>query len=280
MITIAIPTYNRYDLLKIMAASLYSSDLSVVQYKIRIYDDCSTEYGLDELRQLFPNAVSIIRNSRNLKADLNMFSFYRDFLSSSSDKYLFNADSDLIFNKKWLVHGLELINKTDGVLSLFNATSHEPEEIVDSTFCIKKNIGAAGTLFTRERIEEIINNFSKLPSSDLTSFDWKWSDFFAKNNIRIFCTNESLVQHIGYHGQNTFIKYRGYRIIKTQKPYFDFGRNFKIDSLETGQIINNIFEQFIDQNRTEDERIINLLSKRPLARIEKIIKKILRRETR
>jgi hypothetical protein len=278
MITIAVPTYNRYDILKLMVASLHSSDLSV-PHNIRIYDDCSTEYGLDELKQLFPNASTIIRNSINLKADLNMFSFYKDFLSSS-DKYLFNADSDLIFNRKWLLHGLELLNKTDGVLSLFNATSHKPKEIVDSTFCIKGTVGAAGTLFTRERIEEIISNFSKLTSSKLSSFDWKWSDFFVKNNIRIFCTNESLVQHIGYQGQNTIIKYRGYRTIKTKKPYFDYGRNFKIDSLETGQIINNIFEQFIDQNRTEDERIINLLSKRPIALIEKTVKKILRRETR
>jgi hypothetical protein len=261
-----------------MSASLYSSDLSI-PYNIRVYDDCSTEYGLDELKQIFPNAASINRNSNNLKADLNMFSFYKDFLSSQ-DKFLFNADSDIIFNKKWLIHGLELLRGTDGVLSLFNATSHPAKEIVDDKVCIKKSVGAAGTLFTRERIEGIIDYFSKFPNSKLSSFDWKWSEFLIKNNIRIFCTNDSLVQHIGYYGQNTTIRYRGYKKIKTQKPYFDFGRNFKIDSIETGQIVNNIFEQFIDQNRNEDERIINLLSKRPISMIEKVIKKILRRDVR
>jgi len=278
MITIAIPTYNRYDLLKIMSASLYNSDLSI-PYNIRVYDDCSTEYGIDELKRIFPNAASININSRNLKADLNMFSFYKDFISSR-DKYLFNADSDIIFNKKWLLDGLELLANTDGVLSLFNATSHKTKEIINDKLCIKESVGAAGTLFTRERVGEIINYFSTFPESSLFSFDWKWSNFLTKNNIRIFCTNESLVQHIGYYGQNTTIRYRGYKLIKTQKTYFDYGRNFKIDSPETGQIVNDIFEKFIDQNKNEDERIINLLSKRPISIMEKIIKKITRREIR
>jgi hypothetical protein len=256
-----------------MAASLYSSDLSI-PYNIRVYDDCSTEYGLDELKQIFPNAASIKRNSRNLKADLNMFSFYKDFLASQ-DKFLFNADSDIIFNKKWLLHGLELIGSTDGVLSLFNATSHHAKEIVNSTFCIKETVGAAGTLFTRERIEEIVNYFSEFQDSELFSFDWKWSEFLVKNNIRIFCTNDSLVQHIGYHGQNTIITYQGYKKIKTHKPFFDFGKNFKIDTLETGQIINDIFEKFVDQNRNEDERIIKIISREPITQIKNFIKKVI-----
>jgi hypothetical protein len=261
-----------------MSSSLYSSDLST-SYNIRVYDDCSTEYGLYELKQLFPNAASIKRNKINLRADLNMFSFYKDFLTSQ-DKFLFNADSDIIFNKKWLLNGMELLDSTDGVLSLFNATSHPSKETVNDKVCIKESVGAAGTLFTRKRVEEIVDYFSKLPDSNLSSFDWKWSKFFVNNNIRIFCTNNSLVQHIGYFGQNTTIRYRGYKRIKTQKPYYDFGRNFNIDSLETGQIINDIFEQFIDQNRLEDERIINLLSKRPISIIEKIVKKMIRRDVR
>jgi len=275
MITIAIPTYNRLNFLKIMATSLYNSDLSI-PYNIRVYDDCSTEYGLDELKHVFPNAASIKIYNRNLKADLNMFYFYKDFLNSS-DEYLFNADSDIIFNKKWLLNGLELLKKTDGVLSLFNATSHNVKEIIDSTFCIKETVGAAGTLFTRKRVEEIVNNFSNLPESKLHSFDWKWSEYLNQNNIRIFCTNNSLVQHIGYYGQNIYIRYRGNKLIKTKKPFFDYGRNFMVDSLETGQIINDIFENFIDQNKEEDERIKKILSKGPIGIIEKIIKKIIGR---
>jgi hypothetical protein len=257
-----------------MASSLYNSDLSI-PYNIRIYDDCSTEYGIDELKSLFPNAVSIIRNNTNFKADLNMFSFFKDFLLSS-DKYLFAADSDLIFNKNWLLQGIELLHNTDGVLSLFNATSHQLENIVDSNLCTKNAVGCAGTLFSRERIEEIVNYFSFLPETEISSFDWKWSNFLVNKNIRIFCIINSLIQHIGFHGQNTIIEYKGFKKIKTHKPYFDYGRNFKVDTLETGQIINNIFEQFIDQNKDEDDRIFYLLSQRPISRVKIMIKKLLR----
>lgn len=241
---------------------------------IRIYDDCSSEYDISEIKKIFPTAASIRRNERNFKADMNMFLFYKDFLSTN-DEYLFNADSDIIFNKNCISKALDLIKYTDGVLSVFNATSHPPKEIIDENLCIKETIGAAGTFFSRKRIEEIVNYFSSQSSSEKTSFDWKWSKFLVENNIRIFCTNISLVQHIGYYGQNTIIKYKGYKKIATYKPYFDYGRNFIIDTIETGQIINNIFEKFIDQNRIEDERIVKIFSQRPITRFKAFIKKMI-----
>ena len=201
MVTISIPTYNRYNLLKTMAASLYQSNLDI-PHNIRIYDDCSTEYTVDELKMLFPDAAAIKRNSTNLKADGNTYSFYRDFLSTS-DSFLFNADSDLLFSKNWLVDGLKLIKKTDGILTLFNATSHPVKEIHDDTFCIKNHIGAAGTLFTREKVEQIVDYFSKTNETAIKYFDWKWSELLNRNNTRIFCVNNSLVQHIGFVGQNS-----------------------------------------------------------------------------
>jgi GT2 family glycosyltransferase len=54
-ITIGITTYNRLDLLKIMASSLYNLNLSV-PHNIRIYDNCSSEYTIPELKDLFPIA--------------------------------------------------------------------------------------------------------------------------------------------------------------------------------------------------------------------------------
>jgi hypothetical protein len=199
-----------------------------------------------------------------------MYLFYKDFLASS-DEFLFNADSDLIFNRQWLRRALEIIHKTDGILSVFNATSHPAKEIVNDELCIKETIGAAGTLFRRDRIEEIINNFSLSKKPEIVSFDWKWSKYFNDHNVRIYCANNSLVQHIGYYGQNSVLKHR-----KTIKTYFDYGRNFVVDTIETGKIINDIFEQFNDQNRLEDERIVELLSKRPISKIKKLIKKLIR----
>jgi glycosyltransferase involved in cell wall biosynthesis len=247
MVTIAVPTYNRLDFVKKMAASLYRSDLSI-PHNIRIYDDCSTEYGTNELSKIFPAAASITRNKTNVRADTNMYLFYRDFLSTT-DEYLFNADSDLIFQKGWLPRSLDMIKETDGVLTLFNANSHPAKKIINEKFCIKDTIGAAGTLFTRSRIEELMRNFFIIDKIGVRSFDWKWSNYFTQHNIPIYCVNESLVQHIGYTGQTTVF------------GAFDFGKNFTVDSPENGQIINDMFELFLEKlSGNEEAGMENLAS--------------------
>jgi GT2 family glycosyltransferase len=87
-VTIGIPTYNRRDLLQIMAASLYESDLST-NHHIRIYDDGSTEYNACELREMFPTAVSVVRNKVNIKADKNIYQIYYDFVKQGGGGDIF-----------------------------------------------------------------------------------------------------------------------------------------------------------------------------------------------
>jgi hypothetical protein len=201
-----------------------------IPHNIRIYDDCSGEYDIQKLRDLFPTAVSIKRNEQNIKADKNMYNMYTDFLSTN-DEYFFNGDSDLIFHSNWLVKAFALMPETEGILSIFNANSHIPLRRINENMCIKDTVGAAGTLFARERIEQLIQEF---PSIDMVKgFDWQWSKFFTERGMKIYCTNNSLVQHIGYTGQNTLY-------------FFDFGRGFEIENAKEGQIINNIFELFMD----------------------------------
>jgi hypothetical protein len=238
MITIGITTYNRKNLLELMASSLYESDISI-PYNIKIYDDCSNEYGLEELKSIFPDAASIKINRNNLKADKNIYQMYSDFVSTS-DLFLFNADSDLLFKKKWLNTALGLIKETSGILSLFNANSHESYKTINNELCLKKTIGSAGTLFTRDRVVDLLTEINSIEK--VKAFDWQFSEYFDKAGLPIYCVNNSLVQHIGYNGQNT-----GF--------YFDFGRNYQIDTLEQGQIINDIFAMFIDDiHKKETER--------------------------
>lgn len=239
MITIGVTTYNRLYLLKTMAASLYQSDISV-PHNVRLYDDCSTEYSAEDLKKLFPTAVSIKVNKINMKADENIIEMYKDFLKTDDD-YFFNADSDLIFSKNWLTRALELIERTSGVLTLLNANLHGSYKDIDEDLCLKKTIGSAGTLFKRNRIEELINFMN--PDKNKKSFDWQFSQFFVEMSVPIYCVKNSLVQHIGYTGQNSHF-------------FFDYGRNFAIESLAQGQIINDILENYIDQiGRLEKKRI-------------------------
>ena len=245
MITIGITTYNRLDLLKIMAESLYASNLTP-SCNIRVYDDCGTEYGIDELRRIFPTAVSVTRNTYNLKSDKNIYQMYRDFLLSGDD-YFFNADSDIIFHPDWLRISLESLQETEGVLSLFNSVAHPVNKMINEKFCTKSHIGSAGALFTRKRLQELISRFPDI--DEIKGFDWQWSEYFCKKNIPIYCVNNSLIQHIGYAGQNS-------------KVFFDFGRNFTLASVSQGQIINDVFEQFLtgllESQNKEQERLLSM----------------------
>jgi hypothetical protein len=186
---------------------------------------------------------------------------YKDFLETQ-DKYFFNADSDIIFSKNWLTVALGLLPKTNGVLSVFNASSHPIKKIIDQDLCIKETIGAAGTLIVRERVAELIREFSYQDS--ITSFDWLCSRYFNSHGIPVCCTNASLVQHIGYHGQNYL------------SGYFDYGKNFTIENIETGQTINDIFELFLVTNRERHEKLMKKIDKNPFLRlVRKLYKKLI-----
>ena len=222
-----------------MAASLYQSDISI-PHNIRIYDDCSTEFSKEDLKKLFPTAASFKVNKFNMRADENSLEMYKDFLKNDDD-YFFSADADLIFSKNWLSKAMGLIEKTSGILTLLNANLHDSYKDVDEDLCLKKTIGSAGTMFTRNRVEELLNYMNSIGNKK--SFDWQFSKYFFGMNVPIYCVKNSLVQHIGYTGQNSHF-------------YFDYGRNFAIENLAQGQIINNVMENYIDQvGRLEIKRI-------------------------
>jgi len=253
MVTIGIPTYNRMDMVKVMAASLYCSDLSLPHH-IHVSDDVSTEYGVEALQNLFPEPALITRNLRNVNSSRNIFLLCKHFLSTR-DEYLFLADSDLIFSRDWLIKGIELIKQTDGVLSLFNSASLPVVETVNDRLCIKDVVGSAGTLFSRERVEEIVPQFD--PIEKLVAFDWKFCKYLAAKGIKFYCTTTSYVQHIGWYGRNANVGF----------SYFDYGRNFKVESVEQGQVINDIFEAYMSNQAEKYRNEISKLKKNIFRRV-------------
>lgn len=209
-VCIGITTYNRIEILERMASSLLLSK-NIDECNIRIYDDQSTEFGYNELNKIFYNAKEIVVRKKNLGADRNMRQMFIDFIATDDD-YLFVADSDLIFNPNWYIFFKE--NSDLDVLSLYNSVTHlnihqncniESDEIIT-----KNHIGAAGTIFKRHIVKDIIDS---VPAS--RSYDWDWSRYLTKKNIKINVSNRSYVQHIGVEGTNN----NGSNII-------DFGLNF------------------------------------------------------
>lgn len=228
-VMIAVPTFNRWDTLKKMAQSLNDSEIDC-EVTLKIYDDCSTDYSVSEIQGLFTNA-QIVRNEKNVGADINMYLMYKDFVYNSTADYFFNADSDLIFCRNWLNEGLELIKETDGVISLFNTTNHKGTQTDNNLVC-KNIVGAAGTLFKRDILELIVHGYENR-EAEVKNFDWQWCRYLSDNNIRLYSVYNSLVQHIGVIGSNAGIS------------NFDYGHNFKVDSINNGQIINDSFETYV-----------------------------------
>lgn len=231
MIIIGIPTYNRLEVLKRMAASFYASDLSKYETEIVVFDDCSTEFGESELREIFPTAKKIIRHEKNLRADGNMFFMYKYFLQTDG-QYFFNADSDLIFHKEWLNHIMKNIEKTDGVFNIFNSRIHKTVGNLENGIVIKEMLGAAATFFKRELVERIVKNVGDTSKS----VDWQWSNYFNENNVRLCCSEKSYVQHIGFVGQNS-------------ATGADYGYGFEVDSVLNGQILNNTLMPYFEKQQ-------------------------------
>lgn len=236
-VTIAIATFNRKPELEIMAFSLKKLE-NLEKFNLKIFDDKSSDYDKGFLKKLFPTAEIIIRKE-NLKADKNMNLIHKDFLKSNDD-YLLQVDSDVIFNKDFFSVIQKIVSENrKEVFSLYNSNNHnflEKNNLVrinEIDFKEKKSIGGICVLFPREILKNIVENVPKGKN-----YDWRWSEYLHKNNIKILVSQKSYLQHMGIlNGQNS------------SKSNMDFGIGFKNDILELQDIIElyykNLIENFI-----------------------------------
>ncbi|UCC39894.1 MAG: hypothetical protein JSV96_00055, partial [Candidatus Aminicenantes bacterium] len=238
---------------------------------IRVYDDCSTEYGKKFLEDIFPEAKEIVVREKNLRADRNMALMFRNFLDTQDD-YMLIADSDLIFRSDIIKVIKKVIPGTDGILSLYNSTLHDQivgsQDIKGIKVLKKKDLGAAGTVLSREVVKRISGNIN-----DGDSYDWRWSEFLLKEKLRMFCTEDSYLQHIGFEGQNN------------DGLLYDFGKNFypgnrvneeiMADYIETalGQIVDHA--KFVLENNLEHK--IGYWITNPYPALKELIKRLFKK---
>lgn len=242
-ITLAINTYNRKDILEKSICSLKKVKY-LDQVNVRVYDDKSTDYNYDFLRKLIPFAKTIIVRKQNLKADKNMYMMYKEFLLTE-DEYLIQIDSDMIYNENFILKSKEVcneLNTKEFVASLYNSNLHKSnmskEKLIAKTvFKEKKTIGGACVLFSRKTIEKILENIV-IKNDDFKNYDYRWSNYLIKNKIKIFVSEESYVQHIGFEGQNT----RGV-------SYFDLGKNFKATNFDDSNFLLKFYEEIISSQK-------------------------------
>ena len=198
---------------------------------IRVYDDSSTEYGIEELNIMFPDAKKIVRRDKNLGCNENTRLMYIDFLTTNDD-VLVNMDSDLIVRTDWIDYLLSVFEKTEGIISLYNSILHPVEytEYIDGyKFNVKNDIGAAGTVFSKNVVHDII---SKIPPAIYN--DWLWSDMLIQQDIKIYVSPLSYFQHIGLSGTwNT-----------PENVIVDFGVNFFPDNDTCKDILLNYYKDY------------------------------------
>lgn len=141
-------------------------------------------------------------------------------------------DSDLLCHPLCIEMAERLLDKTDGILSLYNSTYHKAygRITIDGEEClVKKTVGAAGLLMKRSIVQRIIAN---CPQS--RTYDWDLSNYLSRNGIRLIVTEKSYVQHIGLHGTNT-----------GSSSATDFGLNFYLNDTQNEKILVDFFQDLI-----------------------------------
>ena len=233
---IGICTYNRKNIIEYTSKSLMEIE-GIEKTSINVYDDSSTEYGVEELKKIYPIAQKISVSEKNLGADFNTQRMYEAFLESDCD-YLFNADSDLVFNKDLLkiieknIQSLE--NAAKGVIfSLINIPEHQYIKDFDENLCYKYSVGAGGVVFSRKVVELFINKLPERYTVKFPSIDHYFCHILRENNYDIFCTKKSYLQHIGLIGQNSF----GLRV--------DWGKDFEIDTVTNANAVVEVLQNYI-----------------------------------
>ncbi len=251
-ITLAVATHNRKHILEKMVTSLYLTDMGD-HVHIRIYDDASTDFDEDFLRKAFPDSKSIMRNPVNLGPSKNMYRIFTDFLAHDDD-ILILTDSDLIFNREWLTVVERIIDRTDGVMSLYNSVLHmamlEKFQIDNISLLNKRIIGGAGTVFKKNIVKKIL---SELPPSN--TYDWDWSDYLVKSGVRLLVTERSYVQHIGIVGFNSGNYFGG----DLSGSLCDYGVNFIGGNEHNEKVQGEFFKELLQIYTKEIERFKKII---------------------
>lgn len=248
-IQLAIATYNRKETVKIF--SLVLKKYLPVDINVKIYDDKSSEYDEEFLKEIFPFATNIKINLENFKADKNMYQIYQNFLNAEED-ILIQLDSDMIISREFFDIVFKIIDemkKQEAVYSLYNSDNHkflknEKKNIAGINFQRKESLGGACVIFSKKTIEKILKNI-QIIENDFSNFDWRWSEYLIQNNIPIYVSVNSYVQHIGYGGQNNF-----------NVDNLDFGNNF-VSSLDL-EIIQFMLEYYEKIFILQKKRILEL----------------------
>lgn len=205
-LAIGIPVRNRRHLVEFNAFSVSRMKHPPgMELRLLVLDDASTDFGPDLLRRIYPAGAAIIRkDGHSGGADHAAVELMRRLLALRTDAVML-LDSDFILRPDVLLTIRDLLPRTDGILSLFNTDSHAAYQ-EQGPFLLKKSVGSAGTVWTRERAQEVLAHVAEGPR-----WDWRFCEYLVARGVPIFCLRNSAVQHLGFaEGQNSTVTHGDY----------------------------------------------------------------------
>lgn len=201
-LVVGIPTYNRKHFVEANAKSLRNAVRPEgIDVHFLVVDDASSEYDVGELTSIYPQGSTVIRREANSGgADRAICDLFRRCVAYNADAVLL-LDSDMIVGPNFIAEGLKLLAHSDGIVSLFNTLNHAATEDC-GPMVFKKTVGSAGTLWDQKLAREI----SEMVETG-RAWDWRFCDYINQSGRKIFCSRNSLMQHIGYSdGENSYLE--------------------------------------------------------------------------
>jgi Glycosyl transferase family 2 len=196
-LAIGITTYNRKRLVDAHARSLRGCQIPL-NTTITVIDDASSEYDVDFLKSIFPNGTAIVRRAVNSgDASIAARDLMERLVTSGAGNVML-LDSDLIVRSDFIPKALDMLARSDGIVSIINAHTHLPIRCFKG-MVEKSTLGAAGTLWRNKLAAQVLNDVLPGPR-----WDWRFSEYLKSSGIRMFSAEMSLAQHIGFRlGQHS-----------------------------------------------------------------------------
>jgi len=188
-ILILVSTYNRRDVTKLCLSNLCGTKSTA---SLWLYDDCSSEYGEEFLREAAPCAEKIFRAEKNMGIDRLRYRMHLDALESPY-RFVYHTDNDAFHDPHWIHRLHEISQIYQGPIGLYNSRFHIGRQrggLVLSRSCPGISFFYDKNLIPKETAEAL------LTSPPRNSWDYVFGDLLKE----IAISQQSYVEHFGANG--------------------------------------------------------------------------------
>ena len=105
---------------------------------------------------------------------------------------------------------------------------------INQDLIIKESIGLAGTVFSREVVEDLLGN---VEMKYTTMWDWYFCMYLEEKGKRVFVTKNSYVMHMGIDGENSNVMLFDYALNYHPSSEFEIEMKNRLD----GQFSEKLF---------------------------------------